>query len=446
MIPRLASRERERCPVPTVLSPKPFVSHPRNSAEAPTPRTPPQPAPEPRPVARERIPVLFHIVDFGDGGIESSLIQWLRVFDRERFAVTLSVMHPSPAFENRYRALVPPDVNVEILADKDWLNYFQSRRYAKRLGKAGRIGRDVFNTLAVRPYVKRRVEALARRHALIVDYDMSLRRLAGRFDMAWLGVNHFSFDARLANRPRKKRRLAAQFAHYDGVAALNEHMAGEARAMFGDLLKRLFVLPNAIDIERIRDNAQARMTPPCDAPYIVSVARLDEIQKDHRTLLRAYARLIRDEAVAEHLVIVGDGAFRAELEGLARELGIGERVHFAGYRNNPHALMAAARVQVLSSHYEGMPMVLLEGLALGKPVIASDCPTGPREILGDGRFGMLFPVGSVDALASALRRILADAALRDSMKTRALERAEEYGIATSNERFAQCVEALLARR
>jgi glycosyltransferase involved in cell wall biosynthesis len=392
----------------------------------------------------ERIPVLFHIVDFGDGGIESSLIQWLRVFDRERFVVTLSVMHPSPAFHNRFRALIPGDVDVEILADQTWLNYFQARRYAHRLGKLGRIGRDVFNTLAVRPYVKRRVEHLARRHALIVDYDMSLRRLAGRFGTAWLGVNHFSFDARLAHRERRKRRLSAQFARYDGVAALNEHMAEEARKMFGGTLKRLFVLPNAIDIERIRANGRMPEAPPCDAPYIVSVARLDEIQKDHRTLLRAYAELLNLATIEEHLVIVGDGAFRRELEALAREFGIAQRVHFTGYRDNPHALVAGARLQVLSSRYEGMPMVLLEALALGKPVIASDCPTGPREILGDGRFGILFPVGSVDELAGALHRVLTDETLRGSMQQRALERAEEYGIAASNQRFAHCVAELLA--
>jgi glycosyltransferase involved in cell wall biosynthesis len=413
------------------LSPRSSTKSSRNEVAASTQRT------------GERIPVLFHIVDFGNGGIESSLIQWLRVFDRERFTVTLSVMHPSPAFEDRFRALVPPDVAIEILADKDWLNYFQKSRYAHRLSKLGRVGRDVFNTLAVRPYVKRRVEELARKYALIIDYDMSLRRLAGRFGTAWLGVNHFSFDARLANRLRKQRRLGKQFARYDGVAALNQHMADEARAMFGNTLQRLFTLPNAIDIARIRESGRASVTLPCDAPYIVSVARLDEIQKDHRTLLRAYARLVHNDAIEEHLVIVGDGAFRRELEGLARELDIAARVHFMGQRDNPHAFVAGARVQVLSSRYEGMPMVLLEALALGKPVIASDCPTGPREILGDGRFGILFPVGSVDELADALRRVLADEALQASMKARALERAEEYGIAASNERFARCAAELL---
>ena len=188
---------------------------------------------------------------------------------------------------------------------------------------------------------------------------------------------------------------------------------------------------------------------PASGPYIVSVARLDEIQKDHRTLLRAYARLVETHeggALREDLVIVGDGGFRAELEALAVELGIGERVHFTGYRNNPHAVVARASALVLSSRYEGMPMVLLEALALGKPVISTDCPTGPREILDDGRFGLLVPIGDVGALAGALGRLLSDGALRDGFVREALGRAREYGVEASNERFVGCVGRILSER
>lgn len=392
--------------------------------------------------------VLFHIVDFGDGGIESSLIQWLRVFDRSRFAVTLSVMYPSPAFENRFRALVPADIPVEILADQAWLNVFQARRYGKRLSKLGRVGRDVFSTLFVRPYVKRRVRELAKRHAIIVDYDMSLRRMAGEFGVAWLGVNHFSFDARLGKRPRKMKRLVAQYQRYDGVAALNQHMADEAATLFGGALRNLFVLPNAIDIERIRENARAVPddAPYLQRPYIVSVARLDEIQKDHRTLLRGYARLVREKNVAEDLVIVGDGAFRDELEALTVELGIGGRTHFAGYRNNPHPFVAGARAFVLSSRYEGMPMVMLEALALGRAVIATDCPTGPREMLDDGRYGVLVRIENIDDMTDALWRVTADASLRERLERGALVRAEYFGIESSNARFEACVTQILASR
>jgi glycosyltransferase involved in cell wall biosynthesis len=400
------------------------------------------------PQSAPRTSVLFNVVDFNDGGIESSLIQWLRILDRSRFDITLSVMFASPAFVSRFRALIPQDVKVEILVDRPWLNYFQSRRYARKLSKLGRIGRDVFNTLAVRPHVRKRIAALAKRHDVIVDFDMSLRRWASQFDIAWIGVNHFSFDARLGNRPRKARRLALQYARYDTVVALNQHMADEANAMFGDSLRRLVVMPNAIDIDAIRASASApnAATAPGTAPYIVSVARLDEIQKDHRTLLRAYAKIVEDNKVAENLVIVGNGAFREELESLAAQLGLAQRVHFAGHQDNPHAFIANARALVLSSRYEGMPMVLLEALAHGKPVVATDCPTGPREILDDGHAGMLVPIGEVDTMADALMRIVTDAALRDAMTANASARAQHYGIEQSNRRFAACVADILAAR
>ncbi|QYD67798.1 glycosyltransferase [Paraburkholderia edwinii] len=395
-----------------------------------------------------RTSVLFNVVDFNDGGIESSLMQWLSILDRSRFEITLAVMYASPAFVSRFRALIPQDVKVEILVDRPWLNYFQSRRYARKLSKPGRIGRDVFNTLAVRPHIRRRIAALAKRHDVIVDFDMSLRRWASQFDIAWLGVNHFSFDARLGNRPRKARRLALQYARYDAVIALNQHMADEAKQMFGDTLHRLVVLPNAIDIDAIRASASApnATKAPTAAPYIVSVARLDEIQKDHRTLLHAYAKMIEDSDVKDDLVIVGNGAFKQELEALAVQLGIAPRVHFVGHQDNPHALIANARAHVLSSRYEGMPMVLLEALAHGKPIVATDCPTGPREILDDGRAGMLVPIGDVDAMADALTRIVTDAALRDTMTANALARAQHYGIEQSNRRFAACVTDILAVR
>lgn len=388
-----------------------------------------------------RISILFHIVEFNEGGIESSLLQWLKIYDRREFDVSLSVMFTSPAFENHYRALIPADVKLEMLVDQPWLNYFQARRHANQLGKPGRVARDVFNSLAVRPYVTKRLTTLARQHDVIVDFDMSLRRWAGRFDIAWLGVNHFSFDARLGHRPRKAKRLARQYARYDAVVALNAQMAAEATSMFGDTLKRLLVLPNAIDVDGIRASAKASEAPraPCSAPYIVSVARLDEYQKDHGTLLQAYSQLLREVDVPEHLVLAGDGGSRQALQARAAELGIAARVHFVGHVDNPHALVAGASLFVLSSRFEGMPMGLLEALTHGKPIVATDCPTGPRDILDNGRFGILVPVGDTAAMTQAFRNLLTTEALRHELSSKAFARAQYYGIEESNKRFAACV-------
>jgi glycosyltransferase involved in cell wall biosynthesis len=395
---------------------------------------------------RGRVRVLFHVTDFGNGGIESSLIQWLRILDRTRFQIVLSVTYASPMLAQRFRALIPDDIPVEILVQPRWLRYFQERRYARRLGKAGRIARDVHGALAVRPHIAKHVERLARNVDVIVDFDLSLRRLAGRFGVAWIGVNHFSFVARLGGQGRRVRRLLNQYCRYDRIAALNQQMADEAARMFGNRLS-VVVLPNAVDVDAIRANAAAARPPvtPAGVPYIVSVARLDELQKDHRTLLRAYAQLVDTHAVPEHLVLVGDGAYRDELASLAETLGVGARVHFAGQLHNPHPVMADASIVVLSSKNEGMPMVLIEALALGKAIVSTDCPTGPRDILDHGRAGMLVPVGDVTALADAMARLLTDDALRTEVAGHALARAAHFGIDASNRRFGACVDAARGR-
>ena len=398
--------------------------------------------------SQKRVAVLLHIVGFNKGGIESALMQWLRIFDRDRFDVTLSVMFSSPSFEQHFRARVPADVKVEVLADRAWLTRLEARRYAGRLGKVGRVCRDVFNTAAVHPYVRRRLAALVRQHDVLIDFDMSLRRWVRGFDIASVAVSHFSFNARFGHRPRKVRRLSRQLRDYDRVIALNQQMADEAPLLFGHDLPPPFLLPNAIDVDAIRARANEPTAPgsPVAAPYIVSVARLDELQKDHRTLLHAYARLLQEKPIAEHLVIVGDGAFRQELEACAGSLGIAERTHFLGHVDNPHALIAGASLFILSSRNEGLPMGLLEALAHGKPIVSTDCPTGPRDILDHGRAGILVPIGDVQTMADAMGRILTSEPLREAMGATARARAQHYGIDASKDRLAACLGNVLKAR
>lgn len=395
-----------------------------------------------------RVSVLFHIVSFHNGGIETALMQWLRVFDRDRFEISLSVMFRSPALERVFQSQLPSDVKLEILVDRPSLEQFEARRYAGRLGRLGRVCRDVFNTLVAHPYARKRLARLASRHDVLIDFDLSLRRWVGDSHIASMGVNHFSFNARFGHRPSKVRRLSRQFRHYGRLVALNPQMAAEAPLLFGTDLPFPFVLPNVIDIDavRARANAPDARRSPSRAPYIVSVARLDELQKDHRTLLRAYAQLLADAPVQEDLVIAGDGAFRQELEALAASLGVERRVHFVGQVTNPHALIAGARLFVLSSRNEGLPMGLLEALAHSRPIVATDCPTGPRDALDHGQAGILVPVGDVSAMADAMRRVLTNEALHSDMCQAARKRADHYGIAASNSRMTACIEQLLAER
>lgn len=132
---------------------------------------------------------------------------------------------------------------------------------------------------------------------------------------------------------------------------------------------------------------------------ILAVGSLKEI-KDFSTLIRAFARLRM--SLDARLLILGDGELRAELELLASTLGVGDYIDMPGFVNNTRAYYSEADVFVLSSRGEGLPTVIIEALQYGVPVVSTDCPSGPREILDDGRYGRLVPVGNHDLLADAM--------------------------------------------
>jgi glycosyltransferase involved in cell wall biosynthesis len=179
------------------------------------------------------------------------------------------------------------------------------------------------------------------------------------------------------------------------------------------------------------------------APLLVACGRLTE-QKDYPTLLRAVAELTLRRDV--RLVILGDGPLRGDLERLVRDLGIGNAVDLAGYTSNPHPCMARAQVFVLSSRSEGFGNVLVEALALGVPIVSTDCPYGPREILDGGRYGMLVPPGDATALADAIARMLDDAQAAQAFAERGPERALAFTAERSGAAYVAMLEELGAGR
>lgn len=136
-----------------------------------------------------------------------------------------------------------------------------------------------------------------------------------------------------------------------------------------------------------------------DLPVILSVGRL-VTQKGHATLLRAFAALLQSRPA--RLVVLGEGPERRSLMDLARNMAIAHAVDFPGFQPNPFASMAKASVVVLSSSYEGFPNTLVQAMACGTPVVSTNCPSGPSEILEDGQWGRLVPVDDPPALAKAM--------------------------------------------
>jgi glycosyltransferase involved in cell wall biosynthesis len=140
-------------------------------------------------------------------------------------------------------------------------------------------------------------------------------------------------------------------------------------------------------------------------PLILGMGELC-VRKDFETLLRAFARLRAERP--SRLVILGRGKARERLLALAAELGVSHDFSLPGFVPDPYAYLAHADTFALTSRWEGLGFVLIEALALGTPVVSTDCPSGPREILADGRYGRLVTVGDDEALADAVGATLTD--------------------------------------
>jgi glycosyltransferase involved in cell wall biosynthesis len=238
--------------------------------------------------------------------------------------------------------------------------------------------------------------------------------------------------------------LRRLYARADAVIAVSEAIADSLRTSFGVPATRLRTIYNGYDAAEITRLAEAPLSPEDerwfvespvpDSLVVVAVGALVP-QKGHDILLHAFAR-VRQSMPGARLLIVGDGPDRAALEAAARQLGVADAVRFAGYQPNPYAFMRRAAVFALASRFEGFPNVLVEAMICGVPVVAMDCETGPREILGSApSAGVLVPMTpgvpadrAAGPLADALLSVLTSPTRRSALAAGARERAAAFGM------------------
>jgi glycosyltransferase involved in cell wall biosynthesis len=163
--------------------------------------------------------------------------------------------------------------------------------------------------------------------------------------------------------------------------------------------------------------AKERPAITLDEPYIVAAGRLSP-EKNFTSLLDAYAQ--SQACVSFKLLILGEGPERATLEQYIKNQGLEQRVVLPGFMRNPYPYINNARCLVLSSLHEGFPVILIEALGLGRPVISTDCETGPREIIVQGENGLLVPTNDVAALADALDQVCLDDVLHTHFQDNAI--------------------------
>ena len=240
-----------------------------------------------------------------------------------------------------------------------------------------------------------------------------------RSDATLAVSEHLNLSTSLLHARDVRTRVAA--AMIRRAYPLADRVVAVSRGVAADLARTTGLPPASIDIAFNPipvDLLRARAAEPLDHPWaadgeppvVLAVGRLTA-QKDFATLLDAFAAARRQEPC--RLVILGEGEDRNALEQQVRRLGLEDAVQLPGFAANPYPWFRVARVLAMSSRFEGLPTVLLEALALGLRVVSTDCPSGPREILRDGRLGRLVAVGDPDALAGALVAALRDPSVPD---------------------------------
>lgn len=230
-------------------------------------------------------------------------------------------------------------------------------------------------------------------------------------------------------RPRLERWTSWRDA---ATVCVSEAVARHAASTPGARPDRLRVIPNGIDLARFhppedaataKTEARRRLGLPLDRPVVGAVGRLDP-QKGCDTLLQAFAELT-DVSPAPLLVLIGEGPQRRELEGLAGTLGVADRVHLVGRRDDVPELLPALDVFAMPSRWEGFGLALAEALAAGLPVVASAVDSLPEVLAGAGR---LVPHDDPRSLASALHALLTDPAERAHLSALGPPRAAHYDV------------------
>jgi len=233
-------------------------------------------------------------------------------------------------------------------------------------------------------------------------------RLAGGSTPVMVTVHNTMSESTGSDGGVEQRLLRTFYPWANWIVAVSRGAADDLARTIGIPRDRIEVIYNPVITPAILE--QAARAPdhpwlaPGQPPVILGVGRLTR-QKDFFTLIRAFAELRRRRPA--RLIILGEGEDRVGLEALIAELGVGEDVSLPGFRDSAPAYMARSALFVLSSAWEGLPTVLIEAMAAGTTVVSTDCPSGPREILQDGRLGELVPVGDAPALAGAMERSLA---------------------------------------
>lgn len=354
--------------------------------------------------------LLFVLPELKTGGAQRVVLGLLAELDPTRYDTALLLLDPH---QSQLAAAVAP--HVRLLSPAPAL---------LRLGLPGLK----LATLWHARHFDVIVGALEMRATFCADFAARWLRRPG---LAWV---HIAFDewsrGLSAKNLRRCRAIYGRMQH--AVFVSTRAQAGMARWL-GRSQPGWRTIPNLFSAEGYARSAQAAplsaaaahvLATMADRPTVLGIGRLDD-RKNFQALVAALAAL-PPRGVTADLVILGEGPLRGALQAQAHALGLAQRVHLPGQVSNPLDWLRAATVYALCSRVEGLPTTIIEAMTVGTPVVSTDCPSGPRELLQDGRIGPLVPMDDTPAMANALATLLQSPEERQRCREAGWARARDF--------------------
>lgn len=353
--------------------------------------------------------ILFYTSGVGLGGVERVILELLKLIDKDKFDIKLALQYEN---ENLFENEIPKEISYRYMLPLSIINkslYFRER-------KKNILYKILYSlSLMYEKYtIKKNYLEFSKDRDIVIDFKsgdflklITLNKQAKK--ICWI----HNEVTKLNRYEKRKEKLKSYLKDIDKIICICNEMRDNFEVEMPEYKDKIDVIYNPFDIEKILkksneiDELSLEDRERLKDNYIIMVSRLELKMKDFFTLIKAF-KIIYQKNKDIKLYILGDGPDRDKIEERIKEQELQDRIILIGRKENPYPWIKNSKVLVLSSLTEGLPTVLIEGLILKRNVVSTNCPTGPKEILENGKYGSLVEIGNYENMALAIEKQLSN--------------------------------------
>lgn len=385
--------------------------------------------------------VLFYNGQLFMMGIERVLISYLQGLSKEEdIEITVLIKENDPE-KNIFFKDIPKSLPVIFIKTEKMVRF----RNKIKNNKKNIFCRILYPLLLSyeRMYMKKWLKNFMKENRdkfdVVIDFDMSLGRYLSVFSIPVIAWIHYTLRGKLGKKRKEfKRRLK----FYKKVVVICDEMKEEGKKYFPEIVEKMTRIYNPFDVEKVKSESKIRkeilVNENIKENYMLAVSRLTK-GKGREDLVDIYYGL-KNRGIKDKLYIIGDGSQKLELEEKIRKLKLEKDVLLLGQKNNPFPWMKNAKLFLHTSYGEGLPTVFLESIICGTAVISYDCPTGPKDILGKNKYGVLVKTGDKESFEEEIIKLLDDENGKKDMVNKFMkEKIKEFEINYIIEQFKELI-------